>query len=460
MTQPPTNSTTAPAASPPSTQKPRCRETLAVFTICWVALAGHAAVTGRLAGPPRNPDGVSYHAIGIGLAEGHGYATAHASPRFRQPYEAAGQSDALPPPGEPSTTALRPPLLPTVHAVAARTVGPRFWLLRLLTTACVAAATAITFRWVATAVLCTRNGDVRLAAGLLIALAVVVDYRTREMSRTLLTEPLAALFVAAAVDRLIVLTRTNRLRDGLWVGVWLGLAALTRTAIVLWLPVLAATWCIVRWTTSDQTLAGSARAAAVWTGVALLIVSPWIVRNARLPGRHLLGTQGSLELPAGFSDAAWDRRGIWDIESRPGFELAEGFAAESQQATSNRRIALDWIQHHPEKAAVLFPLKVLRELGPHAHGDVALWILAALGIAASWPRAAAWVPLLPVVATLVVVGVTWSVAGRFLWPVAPLMHGLATLGLFHAVVSIRRNRTVTAAGATPPANASLDGSRD
>lgn len=392
-----------------------------VFSASLVLLIGYAAASGRLLGPPRNPDGVAYDAIGVGLAEGHGFAAATDSPTFRDPYVVAGRGNELPPPRPPQTTAMRPPVLPMMLAAVHR-LGSHYVLIRLLAAVAVAGSTAIAAGWVR-----DRCGLLP-ALTLLPALALVADYRTREMSRVVLTEPFALLLVTAAADRLVAAFDRRRLHDAWAAGVLLGLAGLMRTAVVLWIPPLAVlllAFCGVR----------SRRVTAAAVVAALVVVSPWMIRNAVVTGSPaVLGTQGSIELPAGYSDAAWLRRGRWHQDSRPPLTAAT-LVEEVAAADEGRRLATDWIAANPLRASLLAPLKVIDELGPHAHGDVALWLLALVG----------WVavvrdPLRPVsvailLSCLVAVAATWSVGGRFLWPTASLLHAVAACGLWHGLTT-------------------------
>jgi hypothetical protein len=122
-------------------------------------------------------------------------------------------------------------------------------------------------------------GRERLAhlAGLIVALHPSLVYaathvQVAALAATLLTAALAAAFRAG---------RTGRKRDALGAGVLLGLLALTDPILTLVAPGMA--WAVVL----GRGLRGAIRPMAVTVLTALLVVAPWIVRNAWVHGEFV-----------------------------------------------------------------------------------------------------------------------------------------------------------------------------
>jgi hypothetical protein len=122
-------------------------------------------------------------------------------------------------------------------------------------------------------------GRVRLAhlAGLIVALHPSLVYaathvQVAALAATLLTATLAAAFCAG---------RTGRNCDALGAGVLLGLLALTDPILTLAAPGMA--WAMVL----GRGLRRAIRPMAVTVLMALLVVAPWIVRNARVHGEFV-----------------------------------------------------------------------------------------------------------------------------------------------------------------------------
>jgi hypothetical protein len=122
-------------------------------------------------------------------------------------------------------------------------------------------------------------GRVRLAhlAGLIVALHPSLVYaathvQVAALAATLLTATLAAAFRAG---------RTGRRRDALGAGLLLGLLALTDPILTLVAPGMA--WAMV----AGRGLSRAIRPMAVTVLTALLVVAPWIIRNARVHGEFV-----------------------------------------------------------------------------------------------------------------------------------------------------------------------------
>ena len=415
---------------------------VALGLVSAVLLCGHAGVTGQLFGPPRHPDGRDYDAIACGLARGQGFAADYRNPDFwaayptrTAPHPAAEMNATV------DRTAMRPPALPTALALS-HTAGRvrsvaladrSFVPIRLLMIACV----AITVGLIARAV--TDLAGPLASLALVVPLTIAADWRFREMSRSVLTEaPSLLLMTAAAVvaAHLVAKSRRNDLPTSslfgpsLGLGVLLGFAVLVRSMTALQLPLLfAGLFLVVR----DRRMIV---AAAATTAV---VVAPWIVRNVQVAGSDLpLGTQGATELPAGYSDAAWNAGGLWRAESRHAIALEDpaavaGIADEVAIARANRDSAKQWAFDHPFRAMALAARKVANEFGSHSAGKLCFWLLAIAGMWQHRRHPLAVVAVLWIASTLASVAVTWSVGGRFLWPVLAMPHIFVAVSLWQVL---------------------------
>ncbi len=159
-------------------------------------------------------------------------------------------------------------------------------------------------------------------------------------SPLVMTEPLAALLTLGAFW---VCVRDARMRGLALAGVVLGLATLVRPQALLCAPFMG-----LMHASSRNTLVTVARNAIVATGVTLLVVAPWTVRNCRvMDGCALVSTNAGWNLAIGAfpratgrfetlrasdgcrevtgqvqQDRCWLDYGLDQIRARPGFWLS------------------------------------------------------------------------------------------------------------------------------------------
>jgi 4-amino-4-deoxy-L-arabinose transferase-like glycosyltransferase len=258
---------------PRSTESLTRQEMGLVMAVALVARVGY--VVAFMRGYVPNSDADSYYAIGRSVSQGHGYA-------FTLPFEFV------------HATAIRPPLYPTVIAAAFRVFGAHVGVAQGVN---IAAGCGVALLG---ALIADRIGGPRAGpcAGLVIAL-----YPTMIANDvTVLVESLAVLLVLATVLFLV---------DGRTVlaGVTLGLLMLDR-ASAQWFVAIVAVWVVWRF---------GWRHAARLVIVALVVVAPWIIRNAvNVGGSVLVATNGynlnaiysneAVATPDGFVDAYFDKR--------------------------------------------------------------------------------------------------------------------------------------------------------
>lgn len=174
-----------------------------------------------------------------------------------------------------------------------------------------------------------------------------------------------ALFVLLLAAGVWGAYRTAEARGLAWpilIGLCYGLAALTKTLVVLMLPLLAVWW----WRRI-----GFRRAlvAALAAGIALgLVIVPWVVRNTALQGELVLIStndgsnlhQGNNPCAADYLAAGWDVQWIGGECYPP---MPEGLS-ETGESRWHRDQALAWLAAHPDQWPRHFGQKFLTLWNP------------------------------------------------------------------------------------------------
>jgi 4-amino-4-deoxy-L-arabinose transferase-like glycosyltransferase len=220
-------------------------------------------------------DADSYYAIGRAVSDGHGYV-------FTLPF------------GFTHATAIRPPLYPTVLAVGFRVFGAHVGVAQGVN---VVAGSAVA---VLGAVLANRvSGS---CAGLCAGIVVALYPPLIANDVTLLIESIAVMLLFASV---------LFLADGRTVlaGISLGFLMLDR-ASAQWILVPIAAWVLWRmgW-----------RHAVRLVVVALIVVSPWVIRNWVNVGGPVIVTTNGFNLNATYSKEAGESKGFVDAYFDPRF---------------------------------------------------------------------------------------------------------------------------------------------
>jgi hypothetical protein len=215
-------------------------------------------------------------------------------------------------------------------------------------------------------------------------------------------------------------------------GVLLALAILTRTIFALWIPIVCALalWIEVRLS------GGRGRRSLLMLCVALLVLMPWFVRNCIVLRAFMpLGTQGAINLPVGYSNKAISQDGIWSGGAKEYIfkcftSQTKGVLRERDEARFGLAKAREWILSNPDLAAKLVCLKIISLWQPRSMYQVFLLMLVIIGLLILWRRKEATVLYGLLVANTFAVGLTWSVGGRFLIPVYPIIYSLAAIVLW------------------------------
>lgn len=411
-------------------------------------------IPGLDSAPPIGGDAVIYDSMAWELSGGHGFSLNFDDPEFIEPYLRVDPAAAkrLMETAPRGPIASRPPLLPLIMAGFNQAWGRQFQGIRLVNIAAMGTVAALVV-WT----VFRLAGPVPAVLGLFQFL--VVDPRIRVASREVLTESLACLLVALLTIALVRLANRPRPSTAALAGGTIGLAMLLRTMFVLWIPVIA----LQIWLTPrriEQNDHGSSSGsrwglAAVFVLAACVVFAPWGWRNCQALGRFMpLGTQGTMELSAGYSDATFERWGMWHNMAETGFFTEvdspdqTALQRELARADYSRRRAVAWCTSQPLQAALLPLMKVFQEFRPHMSGDLYILAFAILGLA--WirgtPQGSVWLWI--IAATAFGVALTWSVAGRFVFPPLYVLQCAAAIGVWNSVLACTAART-SASDASP-----------
>jgi 4-amino-4-deoxy-L-arabinose transferase-like glycosyltransferase len=414
---------------------------LAIFLTAFGLFAGPRFRAGAMNEPPRGGDARDYEAIAFNLWKGRGFGYYWSDPAWQQPYRAAGFAAAI---GDRQSgyypTTYRPPAFPFLWALVYGTVGRNFAAVRIINCALMAGAVTL-----GAAVAAHFAG---LAAAVAAAVLLLQSPHLTEFSLELLTEPLATFLVSLLVW--LWVSRSNRevsARAAAVSGVVLGLLVLARSIFVLWLP-------IALLMPGKPTTGGTGlwRARAICVLACVLVVAPWWTRNILITGAFLpMGSQGPINLPAGFSQRAVDNQGRWRSNRGDGAAelIASGvdpFSLEYEVRLAQHRSALtlNWMREHPRDVVRLLGMHVWQELRPRRRPSPWDLLFPAAVVALIYFRRRAGILAVSLVlgATLTSIALTWGATGRFMVPVQPLMLALVSAMLIsmagHLAQGLRR----------------------
>jgi 4-amino-4-deoxy-L-arabinose transferase-like glycosyltransferase len=383
---------------------------------------------------PEAGDGPDYDSLAFSLLTHHSFAFDFGSPAFRAPYEAAnvaGEFDYLLLRRDRWVTTYKAPGFPLVLATTYYVFGRQWLAIRLLNTAAMAAGMALMALIVRRIV---GNGPAILA----MALFVAVDPLPRSWCILIMTESLAALMVAALAWFLVRASYDCKPLSVAIVGVVAGLAILVRSIFVLWLPGLAIMIALLvghrkRW-----------RATILFVLVALAVPLPWFVRNSVvLRSFDPLGTQGAINLAAGYNDDAWRRRGEWSAEwsdrLHGGVCANEPWTLECERKSADRGRAafVSWVREHPTEVPGLAVVKTIYSWLPREPKGFLLLLFAAVGFLSRHRRVEVQILVGLLLLNTGAIAATYWVEQQFQIPTRSVVAAGAALGLAHLGEAVR-----------------------
>jgi len=400
----------------------------AVFTAIFVTAFGfyveHGVRDGGLAAAPEPGDGHDYDALAFNLWRHHRFGYAWDDADWRRPY--IGNTLYMPllsRHGGYYPTTYRQPAAPAAMALVYTVTNRSFAAWRLVSCALTAAgvvaasATAALFAGLPAAVFTA-------ALVLLLPLPTMFSY-------LFMTESLALFLVALLAWQWTVNARAGwTTASAVGSGVVLGALICTRSIFTLFLPLAF----IVP--AGDPRIAVTRvvphRAACVLA--ALLVAAPWWVRNCVVLHAFMpFGTQGALNIPAGFGPAAIEHSGLWvpipadaTVHDIQALHL-DPVSTEVAIARARSRATVTWVRNHPGGAIGLAWLHIWQEIKPReVPTPTGAWLLPA-AIAATLVlrrRRGVSVIVWMTAVNIAAVAATWSVGGRFMLPVQPILAAL------------------------------------
>jgi 4-amino-4-deoxy-L-arabinose transferase-like glycosyltransferase len=256
-----------------------------------------------------------------------------------------------------------------------------------------------------------------------------------------------ALAFLAVICLSVALPFHPRVRSAALVGLSLGIAALTRTTILSLTPIL------LLWANRYRGMRLLSWSAAALVGVAVLVYSPWPVRNSLLLGQFVPGSSESTEwlwrgTNPNATGASLTPEGQTMLSvAPPDFQARIASANEAQRIAVYRDAAYQYIEQHPLDAARLFAVKLKAFWwGSDATGllypapwttlyeawYIAVLVFAAIGLWCTWGSERGRSIAVLIVASLILVAVSQAifyVEGRHRLAVEPLVLVLAGIGL-------------------------------
>jgi 4-amino-4-deoxy-L-arabinose transferase-like glycosyltransferase len=407
-----------------------------VFVLALGIRLGAAAAFQGLNGPPNfsaAPDQLDYEILAYNLSTGAGFSIP------------AGTFTARRAPGTPFT------LLPVYEVVGRSFAWGRIWFALLSALTCLATA------WVAQQ--CFGRNTALIAAAWIAFYPGHLYYAMHFVSEV----PFALWLAIGSGLSLRALGQNGRagLYSAAAAGLFWGFAALTRPQMVLMLPILGAWWLLPWYSGSRQHVRNQ---MAVQMAAMLLVIAPWIARNAIVLGAPTVSTVGGATFWGSHNDVVRQHAFLWG-SWLPQSDLVD--PAHPLAGTEVEREALEWkygfefVRDNWAMMPVLVGAKIVRLVSPFepTPNRVVFWLFGLSWLlTAPWVAAGVWllfrrhrpVPLFllaPVVAALLTTVVFYG-SIRFRDSMIPILIVFAAYGLTEAasLLGIARFATIRRTG--------------
>lgn len=395
---------------------------------------------GTLGSPPELGDGPDYDCIAYQLAQGNGFSFDWDDAGFRKPYEGKSDYSYLFKRTGKGITTYRPPLLPVIMATSYTVFGRAYQPIRVMICLMMALSATILF---------TVSAErVSYLAAITITLFFVTYNDTWYYSNLILTEAPACFVSAALLWSLLRFEETRCTKWAFVAGLLAAIAFYARSVLVFWFPVIAF---IIFWLNRDKMqktpLKTRLMPVLVFVFSYLLITTPWFVRNCVVLETFApLGTMGMKNMAIAYSDEALNAKGRWfaptgrkPLLAPPKVKTATLIDGEKASAVYNQSLGMKWIKNNAHKVPLLMGYRVADTWRPETMRKSFLYIFMLLGIIYYPVKRHLPILLGIVIANTIAVAFTWSVGGRFLFPVLPFMAMLAGGGLYGSIQSFLGN---------------------
>ncbi len=324
---------------------------LAIFLVALAIRIGTTARFQGLSSPPdvaANPDSREYELIAYNLSAGGGYSFQPSIPTAARP------------PGTSLTL-----LLP--YSVFGRSfLAAHTWIIFLSSATCLIAV------WLGSQL---AGRSVGWMAGAWLALYPGHFYYAMHF----LSEPIYGFWLALAVALSVFAIRGGRRLSEVCAGIAWAMAILTRVEMVLALPVALGMLVFAE----PSTRRALVRSMAVQTGVAAILLSAWVVRNAVAVGVPTLSLQRGFAFWGAHNEVTFTEpryEGSWlDIYNREAVRASQPLGATEVERD---RQALEYgtaaVRAHASRLPRLVAMKMWRLVSPffETPNRVALWVLA------------------------------------------------------------------------------------
>jgi hypothetical protein len=416
-------------------------------------------------------DGLCYESIGMSLYSGRGFFEDYQNPAWRSLYESdmayadlLGRSE-----GRVIPSTGRPPVLPTLIATAYvffdRTPSA-FMCIHLGLVGCLAVSGAMAAGLAALMLFHVTRSVIASSSGALLTIGLAAIQNTlKDYVTDFLTEPIALvciqMLITIVVIRWFVIgkvydSKSVYLEDGAnsvnvveykmnwrWavpIGMSMGLAILTRSMFIFWVPGLLGLLYLIERGTRRVRMGGVIKVGMV----CFLTCVPWWIHNCLSLGRFMpLGTQGSIAMLGGYSDEAYEDMGNWSYEPELALrramkprlsELANDTDREVAVSEEASNVIRKWVVANFDKLPLLAVMRAITHWNPYT-GKSVLWkvliVLGAIWVFQSYPGLRWWVMGVLMLSTVVVIAL-YATGGRFLVPLYAhlFMLGGLSVGLF------------------------------
>lgn len=380
-------------------------------------------------------DAAAYIDIAVQLAKGHGLSEDPADPSLQLLLSEGAATGAEPDSGRQFPSTRWPPMFPALLALLFWMFGFDITLAHVLNAALMAAAAAVL-----TTFLFRRHGPAPAITAFV--LFTIVDVRTRDYARLVMTEPLATLLVTITACIFIAMAGSRPLLAAAGAGIVWGAAILARSVFILWLPGLVL---LVWWLVRAPRLRSEwypLRASLAFLGAALVTASPWFVHNSRALGAFMPLGSHVYTLPSGFSEEAWQTGGVWAKLPNDNFASIDDPAdpptvSARKRADYGRSQALEWIAENPVRAIWLGVKKAMAIWFPERSVEMSFLVLPMIGLVAMRRSAEGTVLVALLTLNTLAIAATWTFQGdRFQVPMLALLHYAAAVGLWSIRVKV------------------------
>lgn len=438
----------------PTTWKTVFYRTAAMFLIMLGFLTFNGVKEGLIFGaPPHWTDGHDYDNLAVSIMQGEGMQFDFTDPEWRRQYladpdeskhEILSRNDKGP-------TAFRAAGFPTILASLYLVFGHDFAVVRIFNMFCLALAAAL-------AVGIAEREKGWAAALLLSILFLCFEHGYNWHAFRIMSEAAACLLMTTWLFACSFVIRKPTLLNGAIAGLVFGAACHVRSSFVLMLPFLLVTvavWCWFefRKKRSEATDADSGadakrpawfrsprvQAATIGFLVVFAFMAPWWVRNCMVIGKLApLGSLGKISLSGAYSDEAYEHGGNWDFSSQERTWIEASQTEEYRQSAKPTQEYLvgqlatekawAWVTSNPEKLPRMAAMRIYSLFSLDNFFDLLRFCALPVAIIFAWRITyVRFLTLILLFQTLIVV-MTWSHYGRFLFPFRPMLHVLLAIG--------------------------------